>query len=314
MKLILDYYIIKSKISIKNYIIILIFISIYIYEVNIIYSSRLKKDKKKKIIFTFWEPYQKLPGYLNLCIKTWKKFLPEYEIKLLDYKNVKKYLGDSLFSSILRKDMPLPIQADAIRVALLKKYGGIWMDADTIILNGDFLKELENFELAMLGEEKSKTQNIGFIFASYNSSIINEWFKEIINNIHIYDQNMKLAQINSNFKTANKRLTTWNFLGNSIIDRLLKNITGKKILRIDRYKINALPEITFFKKYSLVNRYKSFYFKDRDPYIILNNSKSILLLHNSWTPQKYRTMKEKTFLEQNILLSKLLSKLLNIRI
>ena len=36
--------------------------------------------------------------------------------------------------------MSLPIQADAIRVALLKKYGGIWMDADTIITSGEFLK------------------------------------------------------------------------------------------------------------------------------------------------------------------------------
>ena len=55
--------------------------------------------------------------------------------------------------------MTLPIQADAIRVALLKKYGGIWMDLDIILTNGDFLQKLKKFELVMLGEDKSQTQN-----------------------------------------------------------------------------------------------------------------------------------------------------------
>jgi len=40
------------------------------------------------------------------------------------------------------------------------------MDVDTIITNGEFLEELKNFELVMLGEEKYEQQNIGFIFSS----------------------------------------------------------------------------------------------------------------------------------------------------
>ena len=54
--------------------------------------------------------------------------------------------------------MALPIQADAVRVALLKKYGGIWMDADTIITNGEFLKNFEKYDLVMIG--KNNTQHI----------------------------------------------------------------------------------------------------------------------------------------------------------
>ena len=34
--------------------------------------------------------------------------------------------------------MTLANQADTIGVALLKIYGEIWMDTDTIIINGDF--------------------------------------------------------------------------------------------------------------------------------------------------------------------------------
>lgn len=46
----------------------------------------------KKQIFTFWEPKNKIPAYIQLCIKTWYKILPDYEIKILDYDNIKDLL------------------------------------------------------------------------------------------------------------------------------------------------------------------------------------------------------------------------------
>ena len=57
--------------------------------------------------------------------------------------------------------MSIMLQSDAIRVAVLNKYGGIWMDADTIIFNREFLMELNVFELVMFGDLKNKTQNTG---------------------------------------------------------------------------------------------------------------------------------------------------------
>ena len=111
-----------------------------------------------KKIFSFWEPKEKIPGYICLCIKTWKKYLPNYKINILDYRGVKEFIGYKLFNNIISKKMALPIQADAVRVALLKKYGGIWMDADTIITNGEFLKNFEKYDLVMIG--KNNTQHI----------------------------------------------------------------------------------------------------------------------------------------------------------
>ena len=282
-----------------------------IYGINnayLFYEKNLKlKFNHKKLIFTFWEPRENIPGYLQLCIKTWKKFLPEYEIMILDYKNVKDYLGETLFSLIICKDLPLPIQADAIRVALLKRYGGIWMDVDTIITNGKFLEEIKNFELVMLGEEKYKSQNIGFIFAIRNSSIMNQWLTEIINKVKIY------KQINLNQNKKRKKIkVNWNFLGNEIIDRLAKNITTKKFFRLDRNKINAFPEIKFYENSSLTKfqRYQQLYFQKGEPHSLLTQVKGIILLHNSWTPFKYKVMSQKKFLSTNILLSRLLAEIL----
>ena len=76
--------------------------------------------------------------------------------------------------------------------------------------------------------------------------------------------------------------------------------------------MNIFPERTIFN--SNIKRkdtlYTEFYFKKRDPKIILKNNVSIILLHNSWTPLKYKTMSEHEFLKQDILLAKLLSKIL----
>ena len=174
--------------------------------------------------------------------------------------------------------MTLPIQADAIRVAILKKFGGIWMDAD-----------------------------IGFIYASKNSKIINEWLKEIINKVRIYKENM-INPILDNLEM----LKSWSYLGNNIVNRIITNAKTKEFLRLDRNKLNAMPELNLYKNYSQAQKYKYnlLYFRRGDPKIVLNKAKNIILLHNSWTPFKYKSMSEQEFLSQDILLSKLLSNLL----
>ena len=292
---------------------IVLFIAIFIREIKkktIIISKELKK---RKIIFTFWEPKEKMPGYLLLCIKTWKKYLPDYEIKILNYKSVKYYLGESIFSSIICPNMTIPIQVDAIRVALLKKFGGIWIDADTIILNRSFFEKLNNFELIMLGDVKTKIPNIGFIFAANNSYLINNWLKSIIQKVKLYKKNIITNEKNFIYQTSFNESISWNYLGNGIINQLIRNITGNKFLLLDRKKMQAFPELIIFKHSSenMIQKYQRLYFQKGDPQLVLKLSKYIILLHNSWTPSKYKTMSEEDFLKQDILLSKLFTYILN---
>lgn len=48
-------------------------------------------------IFTFWESNSTIPMYLKLCMETWEKYLPEYEIVFLNYS--KFALNDNNLSS-----------------------------------------------------------------------------------------------------------------------------------------------------------------------------------------------------------------------
>ena len=212
--------------------------------------------------------------------------------------------------------MPFAVQADAIRVALLNKYGGVWIDTDTIILNGEFIKDCKNYELTIIRDTNSSYFYIGFIFASKYSSLLNEWIKDIIYRVKIYKLYL-LDKKNNIWEKMKNNFNSVRYLGNDIFNFLIKNKTFKtnELSHLDSDKINAFPERKSYNDHTLkfcIKQYKNFYFTKGDPKIVLNNSKSIILLHNSWTPSKYKNMTEDEFLKQDILLSKLLDQILKL--
>ncbi|EDO8846915.1 hypothetical protein GM848_08840 [Campylobacter coli] len=97
-----------------------------------------------KTIWTFWEPKDKMPGYVKLCIETWKVFFSDYRVVILDYSNLHNFLPKDFYDESLYENFSLPKQADAIRAAVLFLYGGIWLDADTIITSSKIKYFFEN--------------------------------------------------------------------------------------------------------------------------------------------------------------------------
>ena len=121
-------------------------------------------------IWTFWEPRDKMPAYLQLCMRTWEKFLPNAKINLLDYSNIGNFIDvneydESLFSGQFRIDQI----ADALRALLLEKHGGIWLDVDTIILNRSAQKYFTadgmggGSEAIFFGKPKERGVHLAFI-------------------------------------------------------------------------------------------------------------------------------------------------------
>ena len=284
------------------------------FNLHINHNSKIREFYDNKIsIFTFWEPSTNITGYLQLCINTWKKNLPNHNIIILDYSKLHKYLNSSIISKILCKNMTLPIQADAIRVAILEKYGGIWMDMDIIITNFSFLKNVFEYDLAFFGNPQEKFPTIAFIYASKNSRIMKEWLMNIIKRVSIY----QMLQSKKYSKLAN--LCQWNYLGNGILNDLLKKSNEKEFIIFDWFKMNAIPERNAFhtggnmgekNNFKIIEAYRKFYFYPGDPQKIINNNSGIIFLHNSWTEKKYKFMSINDFLKQNVLLSNLLKKLL----
>ena len=266
-----------------------------------------------KRIFTFWEPKKNIPAYLQLCLKTWQKFLPEYEIVILDYENLKDWLGEDYYSKFLYDHFALPIQTDAIRCAVLKKYGGIWMDVDTIITNESFRQKIEelNTEFSLI------VPHICFIYGEKNTEILVRWEKrikkrlEFCANVYKYDM-FSVLYLKTFRNKLYKHLKNWSFLGNDILNNILSKMNNEaKYFPINRDELHSMPELEYEKASKKpVKSYKKFYFQQELSDYALQDNGGIILLHNSWTPKEFMNMSEKEFLAQNNTLAKIFQKIL----
>lgn len=271
------------------------------------------KDEKVCRIFTFWEPEEKIPGYLKLCMKTWTKFFPDYEIVVLNYANLTDWIGKDCFDPILYQKFSLPKQADAIRCAVLKKYGGLWLDCDTIITGNNIHHVLQNESSFMLID-----QHIAFIKAQKESVILTKWFNQIKMRLKFYKAYHQKPYLFHRFllflcyprkyKKLVKNLENWDFLGNGALGKILKKAKRPtEFFSIDKVKGCVFPELI---KYGCISKenYQKFYFDNDFSAELVNNPTGVILLHNSWTPEKYLQMDEQEFLKQNNTLSNFLKK------
>ena len=270
-----------------------------------------------KKIYTFWEPKEKIPGYIKLCMKTWYKFLPDYEIIVLDYSNLQQYLPKKTYKSVVFKHMSLAKQSDAIRAALLNENGGIWLDADTIITGSNFLSSIKDYntDVVMIGRPKTDGVIYGaFIYSNkQKTKFIKEWYSALPKRIAKYRMMVKFPILRKIYKKEWNAAEKWDYCENAIIDDLGRKYKYPDFLLIDRDEICALPEYVSYLSESITNKeqlYCKYYFEQGNASEVLIKAKGIILLHNSWTPEKYREMDEKKFLEQPILLADILKELL----
>ena len=99
-------------------------------------KTNVTKQKTKPYVWLYWEnKYGYTPAYIELCYKTvLVKCSDSFEIVRLNEKTVYDYLPELI---TYKKDIDKLIIAqkvDIYRVALLYKYGGLYIDSDTIVL------------------------------------------------------------------------------------------------------------------------------------------------------------------------------------
>lgn len=99
------------------------------------------RERVPSIIWTYWQDMHqeetndtaRLRSFLDLCHQSWRQLNPGWYVRILNQ--------DTMWQYLLKEEMPegfddLSIQhkSDAIRLALLVKYGGVWLDASTLLL------------------------------------------------------------------------------------------------------------------------------------------------------------------------------------
>ena len=108
-------------------------------------NERAEHKRSNKIWIMWWQGMDNAPAVVKMCYRSVKdRYGDNYEIILLDKDNYRQYV--ELPEDIERKiedekiflekgQVPLQFLTDIIRLELLIKYGGLWMDA-TILCTG----------------------------------------------------------------------------------------------------------------------------------------------------------------------------------
>lgn len=121
-----------------------------------------------KIIWMFWDSI-KHSSLVDICIEQIKLLHPDYAVNIVNEKSLKFFLSD-----IPQRNPNLPFAnySDVIRLALLYKYGGIWMDASTLVT--------QKLDWVFRLKEQFYTDVIGFyadfITSDLNYPILENWF------------------------------------------------------------------------------------------------------------------------------------------
>jgi hypothetical protein len=150
-----------------------------------------------KIIWMFWNTTI-LPERIELILNNNKNILGnDWTINVLNDENLAHYLDIETFPKNY-STLQVQHKADFIRLKILEKNGGIWLDASIVINSKDSFEKLYNdnitnqYEISLFTlddkEEEYKyhqyTEN-WFIIAPVNSKIIKLWLEEFTNAINM---------------------------------------------------------------------------------------------------------------------------------
>ena len=194
-------------------------------------------------VFTYWENEagKLTPPYIKACIDSIKMNCKEFV--LLTPDNINQFIDKDELNPNWRSLPYIAQHADCIRVAIINKYGGWWIDADTCFLRpieliANFIDESKEFSFFQWID--GRVLNGYFYAKSPNSSVTSDWL-ESINKI-----------------LSNPSQMQWTSLGESILTPLVKWKYKPKCQLLDR---NIFLPINF----------------DKIPYIFFEDVNSVFL-------------------------------------
>jgi len=241
-------------------------------------------SKIPNIIWTFWDG--QLTDTVTKCIDSWRFYNPTYKIYILNKSNYSQFINqdfDSTFDpnidSIKHANESLQRYSDYVRLAILAKYGGFWIDA-SIICHHPFTwihgvqNKLDVEFIAYYGERFTESN-----YKKY-SPIIESWFFACIPNSQF------INDWRDEFFSSKKFNSISNYLENIYKDK----ISPQKIIYLDYLAIYISTQKLLQKN---INKYKLCLFSDKyGPYSQLYDAnldtiKSVDNLINKNTYKKY---------------------------
>jgi len=211
-----------------------------------------------KYIHYCWFGGKSLPKLAKKCIKSWKKYLPDYEIKEWNESNVD--LEECPFIKEAYENKKWAFVADYVRTKVLKEYGGIYFDTDMEVIKNidEFLKNQ-----TFLGIEDTGYVAVGVWYEKEKNGVIPS---------KLLEEYRKIKEFNTSE------------MSNIAIPKLISEILEKYDLEKGSTNIQTLKDgiIIYPREYFYPYSY------NRDNNIFTENTCMIHYYDASWIPKKER--------------------------
>lgn len=151
-----------------------------IQERKAFYSTESFEHHKRKIIWFCWlQGLENAPQIVKVCYASMYKHFPEREIKLIDDSNWCKYvkMPDYILEKWQKRKIPPANFSDLLRLELLIRYGGTWVDATVLCTGSNQTKDYFDADLFMFqyrspGSDQWRGIGNWFITACTNNEVL----------------------------------------------------------------------------------------------------------------------------------------------
>ena len=242
-----------------------------------------------KRIWMYWEnrPGAKKPAYLQLCHKTIARHQGEFELMLLDETTVNDYINVPKKVWMLDE---IAHRADFIRFQLLEKFGGVWLDADVILIqdiSASVVPYIRDYDFVGYGRERGKP-SINFMACRRDCELIKRHSQQMVE---------VLAQKKTGIFRKKLKLV-WTEIGHDILWELARDYP---YYHHDLRKVAPI----FWKDWELFLR------TDLEVGDYIKDDTLMVMLYNDFMFKHLKATGEKELLEGQTLLSKILRHALN---
>ena len=144
-------------------------------------------DTLPKVIWIFWyDGWDKAPIIVRKCLETWQLHNPDWEINKLSKDNLSDYIDlNSIIPQMDTKNIQIEALSDVIRISLLYRYGGVWVDStlycnqplDTWVYTS--VNPIGFFAFSRPGPDRMISS--WFLASFRNNYIIEQWYHQTIN-------------------------------------------------------------------------------------------------------------------------------------
>ena len=257
-------------------------------------------------IYYFWQSAfgSDMPGYLKLCIDTWRQNIPGAEVIPINHDNLEEYSGGRVEVNRL-KVFSLPLQSDVAAVAVLLERPGLFLDVDTIILPEFSVKHFPSDRLTMFGDPKNLLHSATNFFYSPcpRNPLLQQWLDEANDRIQYQTQTVKRIKwwLRSVIRRKPARVR-WDYLGNSILDRLLVSHNFDDSIDLRDCMQRG------YNQTKLYAEYVDFWLHSNIPEseVVSVAVDRVIGLQNSWMPAWYSTLETREVLTDSLLVSRVI--------